>query len=61
VVADTCGSPAPHHGHGIERLRDAGLRITNVKGIFYEWIRDLGVYRDSVADLVEDAPDGLTL
>jgi len=61
VIADACASPEPHHQHGIERLRDAGLRITSVKGIFYEWIRDLGIYRDSVADLVDDAPDGLTL
>jgi nicotinamidase-related amidase len=61
VIADACASPAPHHQHGLERLRDAGLRITSVKGIFYEWIRDLGVYRDSVADLVDDAPSGLTL
>jgi nicotinamidase-related amidase len=61
VIADACASPAPHHQHGLERLRDAGLRITSVKGIFYEWIRDLGVYRDSVADLVDEAPSGLTL
>ena len=47
--------------HGLERLRDAGIRITSVKGIFYEWVRDLGVYRDRVADLVDEAPAGLTL
>jgi nicotinamidase-related amidase len=61
VIADACGSPSPHHEQGLERLRDAGVRITSVKGIFYEWIRDLATYRDSVADLVDQAPDGLTL
>jgi nicotinamidase-related amidase len=61
VISNACASPSPHHEHGLERLRDAGVRITSVKGIFYEWIRDLATYRDSVADLVEDAPQGLTL
>jgi nicotinamidase-related amidase len=61
VIADACGSPSPHHHDGIERLRDAGIRITSTKGVFYEWVRDLGVYRDRVADLVDEAPAGLTL
>jgi len=61
VVADACGSPPPHHDHGIERLRDAGIRIASVKGIFYEWVRDLGTYRDRVGDLADEAPPGLTL
>jgi nicotinamidase-related amidase len=61
VISNACASPSPNHEHGLERLRDAGIRITSVKGIFYEWIRDLATYRDSVADLVDQAPDGLTL
>jgi len=61
VISDACGSPAPHHDHGLERLRDAGIRITSVKGIFYEWVRDLGVYRDRIGDLADEAPAGLTL
>ena len=61
VVSDACGSPPPHHAHGLDRLRDAGIRITSVKGIFYEWVRDLVVYRDRVSDLVDAAPAGLTL
>lgn len=61
VVADACGSPPPHHEHGLARLRDAGIRIASVKGVFYEWIRDLAIYRDRVSDLVDEAPAGLTL
>ncbi|MBL8894561.1 MAG: isochorismatase family protein [Rhizobiales bacterium] len=61
VIADACGSPPPHHHDGIERLRDAGIRITTTKGLFYEWIRDLETYRDRVTDLVDEAPAGLTL
>jgi nicotinamidase-related amidase len=61
VIADACGSPPPHHAYGLERLRDAGIRIASVKGIFYEWVRDLSVYRERVSDLVDEAPAGLTL
>jgi nicotinamidase-related amidase len=61
VVSDACGSPPPHHHDGIARLRDAGIRITTTKGLFYEWVRDLYVYGDRVSDLVEEAPAGLTL
>lgn len=61
VIADACGSPPPHHHDGIERLRDAGIRITSVKGVFYEWTRDLSTYRDRVSDLVDAAPSDLTL
>lgn len=61
VVADACGSPPPHHQDGLSCLRDAGIRIASVKGIFYEWVRDLATYRDHLSGLVEEAPAGLTL
>jgi nicotinamidase-related amidase len=61
VITDACGSPPPHHRDGIDRLRDAGIRIATTKGLFYEWIRDLAVYRDRVADLADDPPAGMTL
>jgi len=61
IIADACASPPPHHQYGIDRLRDAGLRIASVKGIFYEWVRDLSVYHERVSDLADDAPAGLTL
>ncbi len=61
VIADACGSPSPHHHDGVERLRDAGIRITSTKGIFYEWVRDLSTYRDRVTDLADNPPAGMTL
>jgi len=61
VIGDACGSPPPHHDHGLARLRDAGIRIASVKGIFYEWVRDLATYHELVADLADDPPPGLTL
>jgi nicotinamidase-related amidase len=39
VVADATGTPEPGHTLGIERVRAAGGIITNVKGVFYEWLR----------------------
>lgn len=39
VVEDATGSPGPAHQAGIERMRGAGVLITSVKGVFYEWLR----------------------
>lgn len=39
VVEDATGSPGLAHQVGIERMRGAGVLITSVKGVFYEWLR----------------------
>jgi hypothetical protein len=39
VVADATGSPGSGHTFGIERMRDAGVIVSSVKGLFYEWLR----------------------
>lgn len=39
VLADAVASPGPSHEFGIERMRNAGVIISSVKGIFYEWVR----------------------
>ena len=41
VVCDACASPAPHHEHGLQRLRGSDVVLTAVKTVFYEWARDL--------------------
>jgi hypothetical protein len=38
-VADATGTPAPGQEIGIERMRAGGAIITNMKGLFYEWLR----------------------
>ncbi|GIT20264.1 MAG: hypothetical protein CM1200mP39_30700 [Dehalococcoidia bacterium] len=38
---DATGSPWPHHQAGLRRMEQAGVTITNTKGIYYEWIRDV--------------------
>lgn len=39
VVEDATGSPGEMHARGLQRLRDAGVRLTHCKGLAYEWAR----------------------
>ena len=41
VLSDATASPGPCHQAGIDRMRDAGVVISTVKGTFYEWVRSL--------------------
>ena len=69
VVDDATASAAPHHDYGIARVRSAGAVITSVKGIYYEWVRDLAtmhstrVRLDAGLDgtLTSTLPPGVTL
>ena len=49
------------HDHGLRRLRDAGITVTSVKGLFYEWVRDLATYHRLKPQLNVALPEGLTL
>ena len=61
VIDDACASPPPHHEHGLRRLRDAGITVTSVKGIFSEWVRDLDTYHRVKAHANVSLPEGLIL
>jgi nicotinamidase-related amidase len=61
VIDDATASPAPHHQYGIARVRDAGAVVTSVKGIYYEWVRDLPTMHDARAQMGSQLPAGLTL
>jgi len=39
VVADATGSPANGHQVGLERMRRAGVLVSSVKSLYYEWVR----------------------
>lgn len=39
AVADATGSPGNAHSAGLDRMRDAGVLIVNVKNLYYEWVR----------------------
>jgi len=45
AISDATGSLPPHHEAGLTRMARAGITITNVKGIYYEWLRDLASLR----------------
>ena len=61
VVADACGSPPPNHEHGLRRLGDTGIVLTTVKGVFYEWARDVETAARMRAELGGAGPPGVTL
>ena len=66
VIDDATGSPWPHHQAGLRRMEQAGVTITNTKGIYYEWIRDVPSAIDmktkiGVVDSEVDSVPGLTL
>jgi nicotinamidase-related amidase len=61
VIADGCASPPPHHEAGLRRLRDGGALVTTMKGIFYEWVRDLATLKTLYAKIGRELPPGLTL
>ncbi len=39
VVADAAGAPGRAQEYGLDRMKQAGVVISNVKSLFYEWIR----------------------
>jgi nicotinamidase-related amidase len=61
VLQDGCGSPPPHHAAGLARLRDAGVMVTTIKGMYYEWVRDLATLTKLKAVIGTELPAGLTL
>jgi nicotinamidase-related amidase len=61
ALEDACGSPPPHHDAGIRRMRDAGITITTVKGMHYEWVRDLATLKRLKDAIGTELPPGLIL
>lgn len=61
VIDDACASPPPHHDAGLRRLRDGGVTVTTVKGIYYEWLRDLAALKRVKPAMGNSLPTGFTL
>jgi nicotinamidase-related amidase len=63
VVADATGSPGTAHGIGLERAANAGALVTNVKSLFYEWMRTVERARQFRAATARTLaiPDGVRL
>jgi hypothetical protein len=62
VIADATCSPGEAHAAGLARLRDAGVLITDTKGLFYEWLRTVERTRRFAAECPSlQLPTGLVL
>ncbi|MBK8158511.1 MAG: isochorismatase family protein [Rhodospirillaceae bacterium] len=61
VIDDATASPPPHHEIGLARMGAAGIIRTSVKGIYYEWVRDLDMNAKVKEQLNRPLPAGLTL
>lgn len=62
AVADATGSPEMAHTAGLNRMRDAGVVVVNVKNLYYEWLRTVERvrrFRTECAD--QRVPEGLRL
>lgn len=60
VIEDAVGSPSPHHERGLRRIAGAGAVVTDTKGIYYEWCRDVAT-EDRVRAAMAPAPPGVVL
>lgn len=61
VLSDATATPPPHHEPGLQRMAQAGVTITDTKGLYYEWVRDLATHDRVKAALGGALPAGLTL
>jgi nicotinamidase-related amidase len=61
VITDATASPPPHHDLGLARIAAAGAIVTDVKGVYYEWVRDVPTHSRIRAQLNASLPPGLTL
>ncbi len=63
VPVDAVGSPGTAHQFGLKRMEQAGVILSSVKGLYYEWVRtvpkDDAVKQEIISKL--DAPMGVTL
>jgi nicotinamidase-related amidase len=61
VIEDATASPPPHHEAGLRRMAAGGVILTNTKGIYYEWVRDLATHARVKSRINLPLPAGLTL
>jgi nicotinamidase-related amidase len=61
VLEDATASPPPHHQAGLARIASAGVTITTMKGLYYEWVRGVALDAETKRKLNSPLPPGLTL
>ena len=60
VADDATASPWPHHDAGLRRMENGSVVISNIKGIYYEWVRDVST-AIAIGKTVTSVPPDLTL
>ena len=43
TISDATDSPGGSHEIGLERMKEAGVLVTSLKGLYYEWIRTVSM------------------
>jgi nicotinamidase-related amidase len=63
VVADATSSPGSGHQVGLERMRWAGVLISSVKSLYYEWIRTVAQHHQFIEKYAQEIglPRGISL
>ena len=61
AIEDATASPPPHHDAGLRRMAAGGVILTNTKGIYYEWVRDIATHARVKSQINLPLPAGLTL
>ena len=60
VADDATASPGRHYEAGLHRMRSVGVIVSGIKGIYYEWLRDVPT-AIAVEAAVAEAPSDLVL
>ncbi|MFK7803022.1 MAG: isochorismatase family protein [Anaerolineae bacterium] len=63
VLADGCGSPGMGHENGLRRMAQAGVLITDIKSVYYEWVRTVVADDEFKSEFIAEIgnPDGIIL
>jgi nicotinamidase-related amidase len=63
VVSDATGSPGSGHAVGLERVRRAGVLVSSVKSLYYEWLRTVDRDNDFMDKYGKELglPEGISL
>lgn len=62
VVGDACAAPGKAHRYGLARVRGAGVLLSNLKSLYYEWLRTAeasNAFRERFEDELGDPGVGL--
>lgn len=63
ALADCTGSPGPSHAAGLQRMAGAGILVTPLRNVLYEWLRTVETSRRFRAEYVQrhPLPEGLVM